>query len=663
MAIADTITSMQTHTSNAYTMIGYGTDLTGINKNLENLSTSIFKAFLESLNNPDTLFTNLPKITGTGSNITLNDTANAPMRIELSPSELTQETTTGKNTFNDTLTSGSNNGLTWVVNPDKSVKITGTASATTYINFGSWNLSGNYIFSGITGGSGSTYRLYLSGSLSNLETITTEEKTITNDGTSYNMILRVESGKSVGEIVYPMIRPSTIASNTYEPYTGGIASPNPQYPQDIHTISGDNTLTICSNNLAIKNIKGYANMSNNSITVDNGSESFVFYAIQGQQYTFNSAETLNRSVLSKIDTDSPVTGTPCVSYGSVSRTFTSPFTGYAFLYVNSSLNDKIKDSFIINNGTTALPYEPYISQTANVNLGDIEYCKMPNTNYKDQFIRTSGKNLFDKSNITQGKYLNASGNEENDSTKFYTDYIYVHNKQAIASSMGDWSGICTCYYNSNKQFISSETGSTIFVNGNKFTIPSNAYYMRVSNSVPKLDILQIQYGTTITDYEPYGSNEWYIKKNIGKIVLDGSEADWTLNNSGTPNYSYRLSLAGQLITGNGISNLYPYVSAIYDGNTSEGFSLSNASTTYLQIRVRYGTEQTLTDFKTFLGTNNLIIYYILSTPTYTKITGTLAEQLEYVYQLLKSYKGVTNISQVNNDLPFELDVQAIEDIE
>jgi hypothetical protein len=97
MAIADTIQSMQTHTSNAYTMIGYGTDLTGINKNLENLSTSIFNAFLEALRNPDTLFTNLPKITGSGTQISLNDTANAPMRIELGSVALEQETTTGKN--------------------------------------------------------------------------------------------------------------------------------------------------------------------------------------------------------------------------------------------------------------------------------------------------------------------------------------------------------------------------------------------------------------------------------------------------------------------------------------------------------------------------------------------------------------------------------------
>lgn len=48
--------------------------------------------------------------------------------------------------------------------------------------------------------------------------------------------------------------------------------------------------------------------------------------------------------------------------------------------------------------------------------------------------------------------------------------------------------------------------------------------------------------------------------------------------------------------------------------------------------------------------------------TYTKITGTLAEQLEYVYQLMKSYKGQTNISQINNDLPFIIDSTALKDL-
>lgn len=35
---------------------------------------------------------------------------------------------------------------------------------------------------------------------------------------------------------------------TYEPYTGGIASPNPDYPQEVKTVTGENTINIVSKN-------------------------------------------------------------------------------------------------------------------------------------------------------------------------------------------------------------------------------------------------------------------------------------------------------------------------------------------------------------------------------------------------------------------------------
>jgi hypothetical protein len=57
-----------------------------------------------------------------------------------------------------------------------------------------------------------------------------------------------------------------------------------------------------------------------------------------------------------------------------------------------------------------------------------------------------------------------------------------------------------------------------------------------------------------------------------------------------------------------------------------------------------------------------IIYFPLATPTYTKITGTLAEQLENVYQKMLSYDNQTNISQINNDLAFNISASAIEEL-
>lgn len=57
-----------------------------------------------------------------------------------------------------------------------------------------------------------------------------------------------------------------------------------------------------------------------------------------------------------------------------------------------------------------------------------------------------------------------------------------------------------------------------------------------------------------------------------------------------------------------------------------------------------------------LGTG-ATVYYGLNTPTYTEITdNTLISQLEAVK---RSYGGQTNISQVNNDLPFTIKAKAL----
>ena len=70
----------------------------------------------------------------------------------------------------------------------------------------------------------------------------------------------------------------------------------------------------------------------------------------------------------------------------------------------------------------------------------------------------------------------------------------------------------------------------------------------------------------------------------------------------------------------------------------------------------------LTDFKTWLSTHNTIVNYPLATPKNTEITDTtLITQLNNLEKAL-SYQGQTNISQTNNDLPFNLDTTAIRDL-
>lgn len=48
---------------------------------------------------------------------------------------------------------------------------------------------------------------------------------------SYTAVLIVSKNKTISNIVFkPMIRLASVTDATYEPYTGGMASPNPDYP-------------------------------------------------------------------------------------------------------------------------------------------------------------------------------------------------------------------------------------------------------------------------------------------------------------------------------------------------------------------------------------------------------------------------------------------------
>ena len=71
---------------------------------------------------------------------------------------------------------------------------------------------------------------------------------------------------------------------------------------------------------------------------------------------------------------------------------------------------------------------------------------------------------------------------------------------------------------------------------------------------------------------------------------------------------------------------------------------------------------TLAQFKAWLSTHNTIVYYPLATPTYTLLNDTLQEQLENIYNWVLSYKDQTNISQVNNDLPFVISATTVYDL-
>lgn len=101
--------------------------------------------------------------------------------------------------------------------------------------------------------------------------------------------------------------------------------------------------------------------------------------------------------------------------------------------------------------------------------------------------------------------------------------------------------------------------------------------------------------------------------------------------------------SGDITTINGIAML----------NTS-GFMISLAKDSALA---------SVSAFKTFVGSNDIIIYYILGTPITTQITDeTLIAQLDEIYEHLKLVKGTNNITVTASDLKPYMELSYMQDL-
>lgn len=157
--------------------------------------------------------------------------------------ESVQETLTGKNLLVFTsATSGDLNGISWQKNPDGSVSVRGTATATTRIDVshkreslkaGTYTLNSN-------GGNQSLYVVIYDSNGSWIDGrdinsgASSATFTLTQDLVNYSCRIYVSSGATVNATLYPQIELGSTATS-YEPYCGGIPAPNPSYPMPIES--------------------------------------------------------------------------------------------------------------------------------------------------------------------------------------------------------------------------------------------------------------------------------------------------------------------------------------------------------------------------------------------------------------------------------------------
>lgn len=348
--------------------------------------------------------------------------------------------------------------------------------------------------------------------------------------------------------------------------------------------------------------------------------------------------------------------------------------------------DNFTIKYMLVKGTEELPYEPYVGGQASPNpkyTQEVQVLKGSNT------IKVSNKNRFIGS-LRQGS-ISSRGSHVASTTRLRHDnYIKVRNNEAYIfnADSNNEIQIIPMEYDKEQNFV-RRTFDTFQNIPCRFTTDSNTEYIKILIRYTSNDTIlpeavtncQLESGQTATAYEPhkeqnlpltlpegmemckirdyadefiYQDNKWHKYVRIQKRIFNGTEANWDISNTGTEGYFYRRQLENLAINeGNNKNLLFCNQlkwGQVYSQNTNQGIYIV-AGETSSQLRIRYGEEKSIEDFKADLANNNLILYFVRLNPVLEEITDeTLISELEELLKI-RTYYGQTNITVESEDLP------------
>ncbi|MBO5179265.1 MAG: hypothetical protein J6B87_02840 [Clostridia bacterium] len=509
----------------------------------------------------------LPTQTASGENVYIDNAQSYPLIGLSGDGKCEQVTTTGKQLLPITATTKTVNGITFKINDDKSITISGTSTAKATINLdmtertlntGSYTMStGISKISGLSLGTqiDSTYYVAETSKLIELSANATFKK----------WYIDVESGKTVNTTIYPMFEAGTEAT-AYEPYTGGQASPNPDYPQEITTIEeaeykgvGKNLFKILSPLKEVTNKDVKLTIGDDNIITLNGTATgdwwpdFIYNiasnTVAHEKVITNLAKdyyTFSAKVIS--GTASKLTAT-CVFNDEIEKettalsltklVSTTPKEVYGinriyFYIANGAVFSDFKIQFQLEKGTEATAYEPYQESTLPIDLQGNELCKVGDV----------------------------------------ADKLLIDRKGNVA-----------------------------------------------------------------------------IEKNVSKVVLNGSENDWSVASVkditkvfALPGFDYRAKANTKVLT-----DYFIYNQA---GDTEK--IILDTYTHWIYVAIKKSTASTVEDFKTWLSENNVTIYYELKTPEIINL-GTVENP--------EIFKGINNIVVETNLGNMNVEIEYVEDLQ
>lgn len=628
-------------------------------------------------------------VSKSGSYIQATNSTALPAQIEdfKMKGKTSQATYTGKNLLNMPITSGGTNGITWSVQNDGSIIINGTTTAATSIRANNVSMPAT---------EGETYTLSATG-LNNIvnfgyknagngsnilvATPSTPDATAQITSTMLSQANRLDmyisSGKSFNyqRITLQFVKGST--AGDYEPYVGAKASPNPDYPQWVNTTTGENVVRVMGKNWFNKNGSLLADrrisVSNGGTYVSNGYSIANYVQINPSTTYVLTTGGIARSYFSWYDDEKIfISG----GFWDDGQTQTSPSNA---VYVRFDFATADVGGVMLEIGTSATNYGAYQAQECEINLG---------------------KNLLP----TRGAYTKTSSDIKFtvDDEGFTLDGTASANVDFYI--IGDWNNRTISYgkvpngmvqlslYDSDYNLVSTAPfGVKVYdrlgANSNGFltfnatesgtktanlpllrnitacyiSIPSGAsfdnekFYVQLERGLqstsfaPYSTPIELAKIDTHQDYIYKSGSDWYIHKEVGKKIFDGSE-NWGDESQYSRYYTQVSDAPSETVRSMIYSDYYHFVS-IY-GSEGAGFAYAN------KVYLYWGTtSNNVSDFKTWLASHPTSVYYILATPTDTKITdSTLIGQLDDILTA-SLYVGENNIMTLTANVEPTLDIE------
>lgn len=422
---------------------------------------------------PADFFTASDSISECGSNLSLDNTIATTLKSVELKGDTEQQTYSGKNKIDGRYPACISSARTTLASTDDGVIVTRkTDTGAAYVIIPipnietllgktvsySFNASGNYAKDVIclyvvNNNTAPTTRIWVKSTTSGTFVM---PSSIPTGGDGYCLCLYVSVGAVGNKATFTnFILEEGSTSTGYEPYVGGSPSPNPDNPQAVQTVTGEQTI----------NVRG-VNMFNVNKPLENkyldssGGWATATYSYINQEYKVTGSSKLSFSFAKR-------NGSPVIRVGefkadgtfikrilvSTASTLTLDALTNKIILSVDNLSPNYFDELQIELGSSPTSYQPYTSQSYTVDLGPIELCKIGD--YQD-YIYKSGDDWYVHKEM--GK-ITLDGSETWAATQMTNNWMYytinagmatvtssqvpkiVSNYFSVATTDGQWTSV------------------------------------------------------------------------------------------------------------------------------------------------------------------------------------------------------------------------------